>query len=117
MRWLSFSRDGLETFGYVVGDAAAGEGVVDAGERSDFASLRTCCTRCDAEPCPRATSYVHGVPGNSPSRLLGRRSPDGRNCLRRAARYALIALEPTTAVSFQAQVTHTQCAKQTCWPS
>ena len=40
MRWLSFLRDGSETFGYVVGDAAAGEGVVDAGERSDFASLR-----------------------------------------------------------------------------
>ena len=40
MRWLSFLRDGLETFGYVVGDAAAGEGVVDVGERSDFASLR-----------------------------------------------------------------------------
>ena len=24
MRWLSFLRDGSETFGYVVGDAAAG---------------------------------------------------------------------------------------------
>ena len=33
MRWLSFLRDRSETFGYVVGDAAAGEGVVDAGER------------------------------------------------------------------------------------
>ena len=40
MRWLSFLRDGSETFGYVVGDAASGEGVVDAGAGSDFASLR-----------------------------------------------------------------------------
>ena len=40
MRWLSFLRDGSDTFGYVVNDSAAGEGVVDAGERSDFASLR-----------------------------------------------------------------------------
>ena len=40
MRWLSFLRDGSETFGYVVGDVASGEGVVDAGARSDFASLR-----------------------------------------------------------------------------
>ena len=40
MRWLSFLRDGSETFGYVVGAPASGEGVVDAGARSDFASLR-----------------------------------------------------------------------------
>ncbi len=53
-----------------------------------------------------SSHLVHGMPGNSPSRVLGRRSPDGRSCLRRAARYALMALEPATVVSFQAQVTH-----------
>jgi len=37
MRWLSFERDGNTTFGYVTSD---GEGVVDAGARSDFAGLR-----------------------------------------------------------------------------
>ena len=37
MRWLSFIRDGQTTFGYVTSD---GTGVVDAGARSDFASLR-----------------------------------------------------------------------------
>jgi len=36
MRWLSFLRDGAETFGFVTAD---GEGVVDAGARSDFSSL------------------------------------------------------------------------------
>ena len=38
MRWLSFERGGRETFGYVTSD---GNGVVDAGERSDFADLKS----------------------------------------------------------------------------
>ena len=37
MRWLSFERDGGVSFGYITSD---GEGVVDAGARSAFASLR-----------------------------------------------------------------------------
>jgi 2-keto-4-pentenoate hydratase/2-oxohepta-3-ene-1,7-dioic acid hydratase in catechol pathway len=37
MRWLSFERDGSQTFGYVTADGA---GVVDAGARSEFADLR-----------------------------------------------------------------------------
>ena len=37
MRWLSFERDGDVTFGYVT---SAGDGVVDAGARSEFTSLR-----------------------------------------------------------------------------
>ena len=37
MRWLSFVRSGTTTFGYVTSD---GEGVVDAGARSGFGSLR-----------------------------------------------------------------------------
>ncbi|MEM7098061.1 MAG: fumarylacetoacetate hydrolase family protein [Pseudomonadota bacterium] len=37
MRWLSFAAEGQETFGYVTSD---GTGVVDAGTKSDFASLR-----------------------------------------------------------------------------
>ena len=37
MRWLSFERDGATSFGYVTSD---GQGVVDAGARSDFSSLR-----------------------------------------------------------------------------
>ena len=40
MRWLSFLRDGKETFGYVVAGSDGREGVVDAGARSDFDSLR-----------------------------------------------------------------------------
>ena len=40
MRWLSFLRDGNETFGYVVVDSDGSEGVVDAGARSGFVSLR-----------------------------------------------------------------------------
>ena len=40
MRWLSFLRGGNETFGYVVADADGSEGVVDAGARSEFVSLR-----------------------------------------------------------------------------
>lgn len=40
MRWLSFLRDGNETFGYVVVDSDGSEGVVDAGARSEFVSLR-----------------------------------------------------------------------------
>ena len=40
MRWLSFLRDGSETFGYVVVDSNGSEGVVDAGSRSEFVSLR-----------------------------------------------------------------------------
>ena len=41
MRWLSFLRDGVETFGYVTAANGAGdhEGVVDAGARSEFSSL------------------------------------------------------------------------------
>jgi 2-keto-4-pentenoate hydratase/2-oxohepta-3-ene-1,7-dioic acid hydratase in catechol pathway len=39
MRWLSFLRDGSETFGYIVPAAACAEGVVDAGGRSAFSSL------------------------------------------------------------------------------
>lgn len=35
MRWLSFLRDGRETFGYVTGD-----GVVDVGARAEFADLK-----------------------------------------------------------------------------
>lgn len=35
MRWLSFLRDGNETFGYVVVDSDGSEGVVDAGARSE----------------------------------------------------------------------------------
>jgi 2-keto-4-pentenoate hydratase/2-oxohepta-3-ene-1,7-dioic acid hydratase in catechol pathway len=38
MRWLSFLRDGESTFGYVT---SAGDGVVDAGARSDFADLKS----------------------------------------------------------------------------
>ena len=37
MRWLSFVRDGETSFGYVTSDGA---GVVDAGARSEFNSLR-----------------------------------------------------------------------------
>lgn len=37
MRWLSFSAQGRESFGYVTSD---GEGVVDVGARSDFGTLR-----------------------------------------------------------------------------
>jgi 2-keto-4-pentenoate hydratase/2-oxohepta-3-ene-1,7-dioic acid hydratase in catechol pathway len=37
MRWLSFVRDGEVTFGYVTSD---GEGVVDAGARSEYSGLR-----------------------------------------------------------------------------
>lgn len=40
MRWLSFLRDGNETFGYVVVASDGSEGVVDAGSRSEFVSLR-----------------------------------------------------------------------------
>ena len=40
MRWLSFLRDGNETFGYVVVGGDGSEGVVDAGARSEFVSLR-----------------------------------------------------------------------------
>ena len=36
MRWLSFLRDGSETFGYVTASTGDGEGVVDAGAQSDF---------------------------------------------------------------------------------
>ena len=39
MRWLSFLRDGSETFGYVTASTGDGEGVVDAGARRDFSSL------------------------------------------------------------------------------
>ena len=39
MRWLSFLRDGSETFGYVTASTGDGEGVVDAGAQSDFSSL------------------------------------------------------------------------------
>ena len=38
MRWLSFIRDGESTFGYLTG---AGDGVVDAGARSDFGDLKS----------------------------------------------------------------------------
>ena len=37
MRWLSFERDGELSFGYVT---SSGAGVVDAGARSSFSSLR-----------------------------------------------------------------------------
>lgn len=37
MRWLSFARDDAVSFGYVTQD---GEGVVDAGARSEYASLK-----------------------------------------------------------------------------
>ncbi len=37
MRWLSFVREGQASFGYVTSD---GEGVVDAGARSDYETLR-----------------------------------------------------------------------------
>lgn len=37
MRWLSFARDGAVSFGYVTQD---GEGVVDVGARSEYASLK-----------------------------------------------------------------------------
>jgi hypothetical protein len=37
MRWLSFVRDSEVTFGYVTTD---GEGVVDAGARTEYAGLR-----------------------------------------------------------------------------
>jgi len=37
MRWLSFLRNGSETFGYVT--SSDGQGVVDVGARSEFASL------------------------------------------------------------------------------
>jgi len=37
LRWLSFERDGKETFGFVTAD---GTGVVDAGARSDYADLK-----------------------------------------------------------------------------
>ena len=37
MRWLSFQREGATTFGYLTSDGA---GVVDAGARSAYASLR-----------------------------------------------------------------------------
>jgi len=37
MRWLSFERDGAVSFGYITSD---GEGVVDLGARSEFATLR-----------------------------------------------------------------------------
>lgn len=37
MRWLSFERDGAVSFGYVTQD---GEGVVDVGARSEYASLK-----------------------------------------------------------------------------
>ena len=40
MRWLSFSRDGKATFGFVSTADDGTEGVVDAGARSDFTSLR-----------------------------------------------------------------------------
>lgn len=40
MRWLSFSRDGKATFGFVSTADDGTEGVVDAGVRSDFTSLR-----------------------------------------------------------------------------
>ena len=36
MRWLSFERDSIATYGYVTSD---GGGVVDAGSRSDYATL------------------------------------------------------------------------------
>ena len=39
MRWLSFLRGSTATFGYVV-VGSDGSGVVDAGARSEFASLR-----------------------------------------------------------------------------
>ena len=50
MRWLSFYRDSEDakgplayknaTFGYVVRDGEAQEGVVDAGKRSQFETLK-----------------------------------------------------------------------------
>ena len=40
MRWLSFARDGKATFGCVSTADGGTEGVVDAGARSDFTSLR-----------------------------------------------------------------------------
>ncbi len=41
MRWLSFVHGGQVTFGYVTD---AGDGVVDAGARSDYGSLRAAIT-------------------------------------------------------------------------
>lgn len=38
MRWVSFLRDGAGTFGYL---NSAGDGVVDAGARSDFVDLKS----------------------------------------------------------------------------
>ena len=40
MRWLSFLREDVASFGYVVGSDAVGHGVVDAGSRTSYASLR-----------------------------------------------------------------------------
>ena len=84
-------------------------------------SVLLCAAPTSAHTCPmsllytlhsvrrRASSSSHlarGPPGNSPSRVLGPGSPLARSRLRWAASYALIALEPATVVSFQAQVTH-----------
>ena len=40
MRWLSFTHSGKTSFGYVVAQESAVEGVVDVGARSDYATLR-----------------------------------------------------------------------------
>lgn len=41
MRWLSFLRDGVPTFGYLTSDGA---GVVDVGQRGRFADLKSAIT-------------------------------------------------------------------------
>ena len=40
MRWLSFVRNGQNTYGYVVTDEAGVEGVVDAGAKTEYQTLR-----------------------------------------------------------------------------
>ena len=44
MRWLSFLRQGRESFGYVTADGA---GVVDVGSRSDHADLKSAIAAAD----------------------------------------------------------------------
>ena len=57
MRWLSFERDGRETFGYVTSD---GTGVVDVGARTDHADLKSAIA-ADARILQRSPGMRRGA--------------------------------------------------------
>jgi 2-keto-4-pentenoate hydratase/2-oxohepta-3-ene-1,7-dioic acid hydratase in catechol pathway len=40
MRWLSFVRNGQDTYGYIVTDESGAEGVVDVGAKTQYPTLK-----------------------------------------------------------------------------